>query len=319
MSPYRLRAIRALGRPIAYGRYGLWVAYWLANTAPFLTASTPHFTRYDAQIPTSAIRNPPPRKIAFNQSRRAIRLKRPTPKEKMLWQRMLFKGNTKVYAQVDEIGDPLENGYGFVVFRYDNSPDAPTYKTKPRELTPICGAEIIDDSVPSCDDPLELPNAAQMPDRSGKLSGNPIPIPPKTIVVYTDGGASPNPGPAGSGVLLIFEGHMLELWDYLPHSTNNVAELHAVHMALRQIKNKSLPILLYSDSQYAIDVLTGAKKAKKNQDLIAEIQSEMAKCSKLSLLKVRAHVGIAHNEHVDKLVAKARDTKQSGSRRSESQ
>ena len=235
----------------------------------------------------------------------------------MYWQRMLFKKRIKVYAQVDEIGDPLENGYGYVIFRYNDAPDAPTYKTKPSELTPICGAEIIDDTAQdSGETDIPSPSDLQMPDRSGKISGNAIPIPPKTIVVYTDGGASPNPGPAGSGVLLIYEGNILELWDYLGHSTNNIAELHAVHMALLQIKDKSLPILLYSDSQYAIDVLTGAKKAKKNQDLIAEIQSEMAKCSKLTLLKVRAHVGIAHNEHVDKLVAKARDTRQSGSRRS---
>ena len=236
----------------------------------------------------------------------------------MYWQRMIFKGHVKVYAQVDEIGDPLENGYGFVKFRYSDSPDAPLYQTKAQALSPICGAEIIDDAqVPEGNGELpEPPQNAPMPDRSGRRSAAPIPIPPKTIVVYTDGGASPNPGPAGSGVLLIYEDTMLEIWEYLGRSTNNAAELTAIRIALSNIKIKTLPILLYSDSQYAIDVLTGAKTAKKNQDLIAEVRAEMAKCPQLKLHKVRAHIGIAHNEHVDKLVALARDTKQSGSRRS---
>ena len=154
----------------------------------------------------------------------------------------------------------------------------------------------------------------QVPTTAVKLPAADV-IPPNTIVVYTDGGASPNPGPAGSGVLLMYGEHTLEIWEYLGKSTNNVAELTAILLALQNIKNKTLPILIYSDSKYAIGVLTGNMKATKNLDLIAKVREEMDKCPNVQLLKVKAHVGIQHNEHVDKLVALARDTKQSGTRR----
>lgn len=141
-------------------------------------------------------------------------------------------------------------------------------------------------------------------------------MPPKTIVVYTDGGASPNPGHAGLGVVLIYEGNILDLWEYMGQSTNNIAELTAIWRALEQIKNKAIPVLLYSDSAYAIGVLTGRMKAVKNRELIASVQEEMRKFSALSLLKVKAHIGITYNERVDRLVAKARETRASGSERS---
>lgn len=238
----------------------------------------------------------------------------------MFWQRMLFKNSVKVYVCVDENGNPIVNEEGYVAFRYKDADQVPVFHTVKSKLSPICNAQIRDD-----DDPNDLPSihkipnpqTCKMPDRTGKASNQDIPIPPKTIVVYTDGGASPNPGPAGSGILLLYEGHCLELWHYLGKSTNNIAELTAILLALQNIKNKTLPILLFSDSQYAIDILTNRKQAKKNLELIDQVKAEMAKCQQLTLLKVRAHVGIAHNEHVDKLVALARDTKQSGSRRSQ--
>ena len=69
--------------------------------------------------------------------------------------------------------------------------------------------------------------------------------------------------------------HCLEIWEYLGKSTNNVAELTAILRALENIKNKNLPILVYSDSKYAIGVLSGTMKANKNQDLIAQVKAEM--------------------------------------------
>lgn len=142
-------------------------------------------------------------------------------------------------------------------------------------------------------------------------------FPPKTIVVYTDGGASPNPGHAGLGAVLICEGKILDIWEYIGHSTNNIAELMAIGRALEHIKNKTLPVLLYSDSTYAIGVLSGRMKAAKNRELIASIQAEMRNFPSLSLLKVKAHSGVTYNERVDRLVARARETRASGSERSE--
>lgn len=227
----------------------------------------------------------------------------------MPWLRMLFKNKIKVYALVDEHCNPIVQD-GVVKFRYESKTGAAEYSTVKSSLTLIPGVE-----------PVELGESVTKPPKPRKVPTTSVRepvvdvIPPNTIVVYTDGGASPNPGPAGSGVLLMFGEHTLEIWEYLGKSTNNVAELTAILLALQNIKNKTLPILLYSDSSYAIGVLTGTMKATKNLDLIARVCEEMDKCSNLQILKVKAHVGIQHNEHVDRLVALARDTKQSGTRR----
>ena len=206
---------------------------------------------------------------------------------------------------------PVVGSNGLIRYRYQNRGDAAEYTTTKANLTMIPGAEPVelDESV------TKPPKPRKVPVTSVKPLAAPDVIPPNTIVAYTDGGASPNPGPAGSGVLLMYGEHSLEIWEYLGNSTNNVAELNANLIALNNIKNPSLPVLLYSDSNYAIGVLTGRMKPKQNLDLIEKIRIRMNDFPNLQLLKVKAHIGITHNEHVDRLVALARDTKQSGSRR----
>ena len=57
--------------------------------------------------------------------------------------------------------------------------------------------------------------------------------PPSTLVYYTDGSASPNPGPAGAGTVLFMDG--LPVWIVavpLGDSTNNIGELYAIGIAL---------------------------------------------------------------------------------------
>jgi ribonuclease HI len=229
--------------------------------------------------------------------------------------RMLFKNKIKVYAQVDDHLMPIVNDDGLVPFQYQKKPGSPSYTTARRNLMMIPGVE-----------PIEADDAAVeavKPPKPRKKATSSAPVtpasevmPPNTIVVYTDGGASPNPGPTGCGVIMMYGGHTLEIWEYLGRSTNNIAELTAILRALENIKNKNMPIVIYSDSAYAIGVLTGSMRATKNKELIAQIQDEIDKCPHLQLLKVKAHVGIQYNEHVDRLCALARDTKASGSRRS---
>ena len=228
--------------------------------------------------------------------------------------RMLFKNKIKVYVPVDEHLLPIADDNGMVHYRYQKTANAPAYTTTRTHLSMIPGVEPqeLDESVTE----VKPPRQRHIKHTEAPVTPVSDVIPPNTIVCYTDGGASPNPGPAGSGVILMYGKHTLEIWEYLGKSTNNVAELTAILSALENIKNKSLPIMLYSDSNYAIGVLTGAMKATKNLELIDKVQQEMAKCPKLQLLKVKAHVGIVYNEHVDRLVALARDTQASGTRRS---
>ena len=233
----------------------------------------------------------------------------------MPWLRMLFKQKIKVYVYVGQNQNLIADANGMARYRYQAQEDAAEYQTGRGNLTMIPGVEPVELRPPSAPHAARAPKKHQTPVTSVEPAAADDTIPPNTIVIYTDGGASPNPGPAGFGVLMMYGTHSLEIWEYLGKSTNNIAELTAILRALENVKNKDLPILLYSDSKYAIGVLTGTMKANKNQELIAQVREEMRKCRNLQLLKVKAHVGIRHNEHVDRLVALARDTKQSGTRR----
>ena len=238
----------------------------------------------------------------------------------MPWLRMLLSNKIKIFVPVDEHLIPIQEN-GLVKFKYQLSQEQ-FYSSAASKITYISGQEAISDE--------KAEEMASKPKRTPKKSKSSVsssvvelppppdfktPLPPNTIVIYTDGGADPNPGEAASGVVLLFGHHALEIWEYLGKSTNNIAELTAILRALQNVKNKDVPILLYSDSAYSIGVLTGRMKPKTNLDLIAEIRSEMARCRSLQLLKVQAHVGIEHNERVDRLVAYARYVRESGSRR----
>lgn len=58
------------------------------------------------------------------------------------------------------------------------------------------------------------------------------------VVVYTDGGARGNPGPAGAGIVVTDEKRnvLKEISEFLGNGTNNFAEYQAVLMALQMLK-----------------------------------------------------------------------------------
>ena len=135
------------------------------------------------------------------------------------------------------------------------------------------------------------------------------------IEIYTDGGANPNPGEGGLGILLLHEQHRLEIWEYYDHATNNFLELTAILHALQAIKKKNIPTIVYSDSEYAICVVTGIKYARANRDLVDEIKYEISQFTDIKFSKVLAHSGNINNEFVDHLCHLARDTKSGGKKR----
>ena len=55
------------------------------------------------------------------------------------------------------------------------------------------------------------------------------------VSIYCDGACEPNPGNAGSGIVVYRAGELAELWYglYNPMGTNNTAELNALYHALR--------------------------------------------------------------------------------------
>jgi ribonuclease HI len=125
------------------------------------------------------------------------------------------------------------------------------------------------------------------------------------IVAYTDGACSGNPGPAGSGVLLVDAKRKIELAEWLGTGTNNIAELTAILRALELADDTSIPLLVHTDSQYAIGVLTKGWKAKANPELIAKIRARLAETPKAELVYVPGHSGVAGNERADELARQA--------------
>lgn len=75
------------------------------------------------------------------------------------------------------------------------------------------------------------------------------------IELYTDGAASGNPGPGGYGIVLKFGNKRKEMHEGFKHTTNNRMELLAVIVGLESIKNKELPVKIYSDSKYVVDAI----------------------------------------------------------------
>ena len=137
------------------------------------------------------------------------------------------------------------------------------------------------------------------------------------VVIFTDGGADPNPGPGGYGVVLRFKGFKKELSAGFRLTTNNRMELLACIEGLRALKQKC-EVLLFSDSKYIVDSVMGGwarrwqangwKKDKKtmikNVDLWEQL---LVLCERhdVEFKWIRGHVGIPDNERCDRLAAKA--------------
>ena len=76
------------------------------------------------------------------------------------------------------------------------------------------------------------------------------------VTIYTDGGASGNPGPGGYGIVLLSGEHRKEMSGGFRLTTNNRMELLAVIIALETLKFDGTDVTIYSDSKYVVDAIT---------------------------------------------------------------
>lgn len=133
------------------------------------------------------------------------------------------------------------------------------------------------------------------------------------VVVYTDGGASGNPGPGGYGALLMSGEHRKEMSGGFRRTTNNRMELLAVIVALEALKRPGFEVDIYSDSKYVVDavekrwVFAWEKKnyrEKKNPDLWKRFLV-VYRTHKVKFHWVKGHAGNPNNELVDQLAVQA--------------
>jgi ribonuclease HI len=126
-----------------------------------------------------------------------------------------------------------------------------------------------------------------------------------TIIVYADGACSGNPGPAGLGVVVVDPKARTERCEFLGEATNNIAELTAIDRALDILEEPSKPAVIYTDSSYAIGVLTKGWKAKANVELVGRVKARLAKRPATRLIHVPGHAGVELNERADELARQA--------------
>jgi ribonuclease HI len=129
--------------------------------------------------------------------------------------------------------------------------------------------------------------------------------PDNTVFIHTDGASSGNPGPSGIGVVLCYGDHKKEISRYIGIATNNIAELEAIRTGLSSLKHRALPVRVFTDSSYALGVLSKGWKASKNQELVAQTKTLMAEFNDLKLIKIKGHAGHEGNEKADQLAVAA--------------
>ncbi len=213
----------------------------------------------------------------------------------MPWMRHKLR-DQDVWAKVDARGALATDSAGRVEVVYKAAPGAKVYRASSRNLAPLGG------------DPIEIETDAPLVEaaattRAAAPAGKAIPA--DAVHVWTDGACTGNPGPAAVGVVVIDDGVRRELSEYLGDGTNNIAELTAIARGLAMVTDQRRPVVVYSDSAYAIGLLSKAWKAKANVELVAALRKQLAAFDDVRFVKVKGHAGVPENERCDQLARDA--------------
>jgi ribonuclease HI len=128
------------------------------------------------------------------------------------------------------------------------------------------------------------------------------------INLYSDGGAEPNPGKGGFGVIMSYKGIKREFSQGYKLTTNNRMELMGVIYGLEMLKTKS-KVNVFTDSRYVIDGIqkgwaerwrskhwyrTKTEKAV-NHDLWDELLTLISAQQKVTFNWIKGHAGRIEN------------------------
>lgn len=140
---------------------------------------------------------------------------------------------------------------------------------------------------------------------------------PEAVVIYTDGGADPNPGIGGWAAILSYGGRERVLKGGEPKTTNNRMELTAAVRALSAL-TRPCSVELHTDSQYlrrgitegvakwsAAGWQTKGGRSVPNADLWQQLKV-LSERHQINWHWVRGHAGNRANERVDRLAREAR-------------
>lgn len=134
-----------------------------------------------------------------------------------------------------------------------------------------------------------------------------------SVVIYTDGACSGNPGAGGWGAILFHGKHKKEISGFENNTTNNRMELTAVIKALQMLKSPC-NVELYSDSAYVVNAflqgwidnwrsngwIGSDKKQVKNIELWQELD-RLIGIHAVHFNKVKGHADNEYNNRCDAL------------------
>lgn len=123
------------------------------------------------------------------------------------------------------------------------------------------------------------------------------------MIAYTDGSCSCNPGGVGAwGYVVVEREEPIKMkTGFELTTTSNRMELLGI---INAIEDNPLIEDVVSDSQYAVNCLSGKWKAKANLDLVLK-GKELVQSRKINLHWVRGHSGVKFNELADALCNEA--------------
>ncbi|KAF5072968.1 Ribonuclease HI [anaerobic digester metagenome] len=139
----------------------------------------------------------------------------------------------------------------------------------------------------------------------------------KSIVIYTDGACSGNPGAGGYGAVMLYGTARKELSGGYRKTTNNRMEVLAVIKGLEALK-EPCSVKLYSDSKYVVDAIEKGwakkwrsqgwmrnnKEKASNVDLWERLLA-LLEIHQVSFIWVKGHADNPENERCDQLARAA--------------
>ncbi len=138
-----------------------------------------------------------------------------------------------------------------------------------------------------------------------------------TVIIYTDGACTGNPGAGGYGAVILDGDRRKELSGGYNLTTNNRMEMMGAIAALKSLETKS-KVKLHSDSKYLVDAVVkgwakkwqqngwkrNKKEKAKNPDLWQELL-DLCQIHDVEFVWVKGHAGIPENEKCDRLAVAA--------------
>ncbi|MBI4050218.1 MAG: ribonuclease HI family protein [Candidatus Doudnabacteria bacterium] len=131
---------------------------------------------------------------------------------------------------------------------------------------------------------------------------------PEKLIIYTDGGARGNPGPAAAGgAIYARSGKLIEKFSkYLGERTNNEAEYEAIILALEKAaRQRAAQVRFYMDSELVARQLSGIYRVRERRlaELLLKVRNLETNFQKVSF----THVPREKNRVADRLVNECLD------------